>query len=535
MQAVTCGEAVMRLLAAYEVDTVFGMAGTMTLELYRGIACTGIRHVQSRNEQGASFMADGYARATGKPGVCTIIGGPGVTNAATGIAQAYCDSQPMLVISGASPAPTQGKGWGAIHELNDQAAVTAGFTAFSAMIRYPQEVPELIARAYAVFRGSRPRPVHLSVPRDVLPLPVEADWKTRRAPSLPMPDPAAIDEAAERLAQARRPLIFVGGGAVGTRESLIGIAERIGAPVLSSNAGKGILPHSHPLSLGCSILQEASQQELANADVVLLVGSEVAAGDHFLTKLEISGDIIRIDIDPTELSSMYCAAVPIQADARAAMHALASALAHRKAMSQRSQGEMRVGDILARNAAKMTDLEKLHARVWKVLRSALPADAIVMGDATQIVYTGSFAMPMELERCWYYSGNYCALGFALPMAIGAKIGAPHRPVIAVVGDGGIMFTISELATAAEEHLALPVIVWNNDALQAIADGMDERRMPRIGVEPKSPNFPQLADSLGCHAVRAASAEQLARSVRDALAADRPTLIEVRQDSPWLIV
>jgi 5-guanidino-2-oxopentanoate decarboxylase len=525
----------MRLLAAYEVDTVFGMAGTMTLELYRGIARTGIRHVQCRNEQGASFMADGYARATGKPGVCTIIGGPGVTNAATGIAQAYCDSQPMLVISGASPAPTQGKGWGAIHELNDQAAVTAGFTAFSAMIRYPQELPELIARAYAVFRGSRPRPVHLSVPRDVLPLPVEADWKTRRTPSLPMPDPAAIDEAAERLAQARRPLIFVGGGAVGTRESLIGIAERIGAPVLSSNAGKGILPHSHPLSLGCSILQEASQQELANADVVLLVGSEVAAGDHFLTKLEISGDIIRIDIDPTELSSMYCAAVPIQADARAAMHALSSALAHRKAVSQRSQGEMRVGDILARNAAKMTDLEKLHARVWKILRSSLPADAIVMGDATQIVYTGSFAMPMELERCWYYSGNYCALGFAVPMAIGAKIGAPHRPVIAVVGDGGIMFTISELATAAEEHLALPVIVWNNDALQAIADGMDERQIPRIGVEPKSPNFPQLADSLGCHAVRAASAEHLARSVRDALAADRPTLIEVRQDSPWLIV
>ena len=171
----------MKLLAAYEVDTVFGMAGTMTLELYRGIARTGIRHVQCRNEQGASLMADGYARATGKPGVCTIIGGPGVTNAATGIAQAYSDSQPMLVISGASPAPAHGKGWGAIHELNDQAAVTAGFTACSAMIRYPNEVPELIARAYAVFRGSRPRPVHLSLPRDVLPLPVEADWKPRRA------------------------------------------------------------------------------------------------------------------------------------------------------------------------------------------------------------------------------------------------------------------------------------------------------------------------------------------------------------------
>jgi len=523
----------MKLLAAYEVDTVFGMAGTMTLELYRGIALTGIRHVQCRNEQGASLMADGYARATGKPGVCTIIGGPGVTNAATGIAQAYSDSQPMLVLSGASPAPTQGKGWGAIHELNDQAAVTAGFTAFSAMIRYPEELPELIARAYAVFRGSRPRPVHLSLPRDVLPVRVDTEWKTRRSPSLPMPDPAAIAEAADRLAHARRPLIFVGGGAIGTRKSLAEIAERIGAPVLSTNAGKGVLPESHPLSLGCSILQAASQQALAEADLVLLIGSEVSAGDHFLPQLEISGDIVRIDIDPAELTSIYAAAVPIQGDARAATLALASALANRKPTSQRPEGERRVRDILARNAAKTTTVERLHAHVWKILRSALPPDAIVMGDASQIVYTGTFAMPMETERCWYYSGTYCGLGFAVPMAIGAKIGAPHRPVIAVAGDGGVMFTISELATAVEERLALPVIVWNNDALKAIADGMDERKIPRIGVEPKSPDFLRLAESLGCHAIRPATGRHLAEAVRSALAADRPTLIEVREDSPWL--
>jgi 5-guanidino-2-oxopentanoate decarboxylase len=535
VQAVTCGEAVMNLLSAYEVDTVFGMAGTMTVDLYRGIARAGIRHVQCRNEQGASLMADGYARATGKPGVCTIIAGPGVTNAATGIAQAYCDSQPMLVLSGGCATLTQGKGWGAIHELDDQAAVTAGFTAFSAMIRYPEELPELIARAYAVFRGSRPRPVHLSLPRDVLPVPIEADWKTRRAPSLPMPDPAAIEEAADRLAQAKRPLVLVGGGAVGTRKTLTDIVERIGAPVLSTNAGKGILPESHPLSFGCSIVQGASQQALADADVVLLVGSEVSAGDHFLSKLEISGDIIRIDIDPAELTSTYSAAVPIQADARAAMLALASALSRRTPTAQRSQGEIRVQDVLARNAAKMTHVEKLHARVWKTLRSALPTDAIVMGDASQIVYTGSFAMPMEMERCWYYSGTYCSLGVALPMAIGAKIGAPHRPVIAVAGDGGIMFTVNELATAAEERLALPVVVWNNDALKEIVDQMDRRQIPRIGVEPRSPDFLRLAESLGCHAARAASAEHLMQSVRDALVADRPTLIEVRQDSSWLTI
>lgn len=430
---------------------------------------------------------------------------------------------------------THGKGWGAIHELDDQAAVTAGFTAFSCMVRHPDEIPELIARAYALFSGSRPRPVHLSLPRDLLPMPVDGEWKTRRSPSLPMPDPEAIEEAAEILARAVRPLIFVGGGAVGARKALTEIAERIGAPVLASNAGKGILPDSHPLSLGGSILQEGSQRALADADVVLLVGSEVAAGDHFGTKLEITGAIVRIDIDPTELTSIYAAAVPIQADAGAALLALASALSRRKPLSQQAEGERRVRDILAHNAAKMTELEKLHARLWSVLRAALPADAIVMGDATQIVYSGTAAMPMERERCWYYSGNYCALGFALPMAIGAKIGAPRRPVIAVAGDGGVMFTVNELATAAEERLALPVIVWNNDALKAIADGMDERRIPRIGVEPRSPDFLGLAASLGCHAARAMSAEHLAQSVSRALETDRPTLIEIREDSSWLRV
>jgi thiamine pyrophosphate-dependent acetolactate synthase large subunit-like protein len=523
----------MKLLSAYGVDTVFGMAGTMTLELYRGIALAGIRHVQCRNEQGASLMADGYARATGKPGVCTIIAGPGVTNAATGIAQAYCDSQPMLVLSGACAAPTQGKGWGAIHELADQAAVTAGFTAFSAMVRYPEELPELLARAYGVFRGSRPRPVHLSLPRDVLPEPVAADWLPRRAPSLPMPDPAAIAEAADRLAQARRPLILVGGGAAGTRSALTAIAEHIGAPVLSTNAGKGILPESHPLSLGGSIVRRPSQEALADADVVLLVGSEVSAGDSFLPKLDIPGDIIRIDIDPDELTSVYGAAVPIQADARAAMLALSGALCSRKATSQRPAGELRVRETLARNAAMMTEVEKLHAHVWKTLRAVVPIDTIVMGDASQLVYSGSFAMPMDMERCWYYSGTYCSLGVALPMAIGAKLGAPHRPVIAVAGDGGVMFTINELATAAEERLALPVIVWNNDALKEIVDQMDRQQIPRIGVEPRSPDFMRLAEGFGCHGVRATSSAHLAQAVRDALRADRPTVIEVRQDSPWL--
>ncbi len=455
-----------------------------------------------------------------------------MTNAATGIAQAYSDSQPLLILSGASPAPTQGKGWGALHELNDQAAVTAGFTAFSAMVRYPEELPELIARAYAVFRGTRPRPVHLSLPRDVLPAPRHGRLA---AASLPVSADAGCggDRGGSRaLAQARRPLIFVGGGAVGTGSALAAIAERIGAPVLASNAGKGILPDSHPLSLSCSVLQEASRQGLADADVVLLVGSEVAAGDHFLSKLEIRGDLVRIDIDPTELIAMYSAAVPIQADARAALGALSAALAGRKVRGQRAEGELRVREIRERNAAKLTALEQLHARVWGILRAVLPADTVVMGDATQIVYTGTFAMPMERERCWYYSGNVLRARAGSADGHRRRIGAPQRPVVAVAGDGGLMFTVNELATAAEERLALPVIVWNNDALQAIVEGMDERGIRGSASNLRARTF--LAwQRASVATARAGGAAELSRAVAEALTADRPTLIEIREDSPWL--
>ena len=524
----------MELLGDYGVDTVFGMPGTHTVELYRGIARSGMRHVQCRNEQGAGLMADGYARATGKPGVCTIVTGPGVTNASTAIAQAYCDSIPMVVLSGACATPTLGKGWGTVHELDDQSAVTASFTQFSAMIHHPEEIPELVARAYAVFDASRPRPVHLSLPWNVLPELVEDSWSMRRSPSRPMPDPNAIEEAAAILAEAKRPLIVVGGGAVGTRAALVVVAERIGAPVLATNAGKGVLHESHPLSLGSTILQQASQTELAEADAVLLVGTELAEGDHFTDKLEIPGKLVRIDIDPTELSAMYAADVGIQADAKAALSLLADSLAERPVVGEQSAGESRVESVMDRIAANLTDDERQHVRVWEILRSAMPADTIVMGDISQVVYTGAFALPMDYERCWYYPGTYCALGVAMPMAIGAKVGAPHRPVIAVSGDGGFMFTVGELAAAVEERLPIPIVVWNNDALKEIIDQMDRRQMPRIGVEPVNPDFVALAESFGCYGVLAESAQSLGDAVASAFTLDRPTLIEVKQGSDWLL-
>ena len=533
-EQLTCGEALMDLLGQYHVDTVFGMPGTHTVELYRGISRSQMKHVQCRNEQGAALMADGYARATGKPGVCTIVTGPGVTNASTGMAQAYSDSLPMLVLSGACATPTLGKGWGTVHELDDQTAVTRSFTGLSAMVHRPDELPELIARSFATFNGARARPTHLSLPWDILPIPVESGWSARNTPSRPGPDLAAVRAGAQILAQAEHAMIVLGGGAVGTGPFVRQIAEKIGASVLTTNAGKGILPESHPLSLGCSILSPHSHAALAAADVVLIVGSEIAEGDHFLPKLEINGRVVRVDIDPGELVSLYAAEVAIQSDAVAAMEAISAAMDTFPSAPRRGDAERRVADIKTTIKDDFTDDEKQHSRVWDVIRSASSDDAIVMGDVSQVVYTGSFAMPMEQERCWFYPGTYCALGVAMPMAIGAKVGVPDRDVMAVAGDGGFMFTVGELAAAVEERLPIPIVVWNNFALKEIVDQMDRRQMPRLGVEPATPDFVSLAKSFGASGVYAESAEQFHEALRKAYRASGPTLIEIRQDSDWLI-
>lgn len=239
----TGGQALVRLLANYQVDTVFGIPGVHTLELYRGLPGSGIRHVLTRHEQGAGFMADGYARVTGKPGVCFVITGPGVTNASTPIGQAYADSIPMLVISSVNHTASLGKGWGCLHETQDQRALTAPITAFSAVALTPEDLPELIARAYAVFDSERPRPVHISVPLDVLAAPIARDWTAEvvRRPTRGVPAIEVLAAAAAKLSAANRPMIIAGGGALNAGAEVQQLSQRLAAPVFTSVAGKGLL------------------------------------------------------------------------------------------------------------------------------------------------------------------------------------------------------------------------------------------------------------------------------------------------------
>ena len=533
MAAMSCGEALMRLLDAYGVTTVFGIPGEHTLELYRGIQGSQVRHVAPRNEMGAGFMADGYGRATGRPGVCTLITGPGVTNAATPIGQAYADSIPMLVISSANDLPSLGKGWGRLHETTDLCAITRPMTALSALVRLPSEVPELVAQAFTVFNSRRPRPVHIAIPIDVMEMPAEGDWRVRRIPERPVPGASSINAAADLLAGATRPVMMIGGGAQEAGEAVTHLAELLDMPVISSNAGKGIVSDRNPLCLTGGVISPAVQAYLGTADVVLAIGTEMAEADSFIYDLPVKGKVIRIDIDPARFNDYFPATVAVQGDAKAAVSMLVAELERSSTRKQERNTRHDIEQVRAEQARTYTDVERRHVRLLNLLRSLLPDDAIVMGDIAQLVYTGTQAMPAYQPRTWFYPAGYGTLGCALPGAIGAKLALPERDVIALVGDGGFMFTVQELATAVEEKLTLPIVLWNNDSYAMIRDGMRKRGYPEIGVNPRNPDFLKLADAFGCPGVHADSAASFETAMRAALRYAGPTIIMVREEDRWL--
>jgi len=533
MTTKTCGEALMHLLEGYGVTTVFGIPGEHTLELYRGIEGSNVRHVTPRNEQGAGFMADGYGRATGRPGVCTLITGPGVTNAATPIGQAYADSIPMLIISSANDSPSLGKGWGRLHETNDLCAITAPITAFSAMVHDQSEVPELIAQAFTVFGSRRPRPVHIAIPIDVMEMPTVGNWSIRSIPDRPIPGQAAINAATDLLASASRPVVVVGGGAQQAGECVTKLAELLNAGVISSNAGKGVVSDRNQLSMTGGIVCPAVQKYLGTADVVLAIGTELAEADSFIYDLPVNGKVIRIDIDPARFNDIFPATVGILGDAGPAVEMLLAELQSRGINGADRNTLEEISRVRAQQKADFTDVENQHLKLLSMIRDILPEDAIMMADITQIAYTGTQTMPTYQPRTWFYPAGFGTLGCALPDAIGAKIALPETDIVALAGDGGFMFTVQELATAVEEELTIPVILWNNDSYAMIRDGLVKRGIPEIGVNPRNPDFIKLADAFGCPGILADSASTFKSALRDAMNHKGPSIIMVMENDPWL--
>jgi len=525
----TGGQAIIALIEAHGVDTVFGMPGVHTLELYRGLAGGAIRHIGVRHEQGAGFMADGYARATGRPGVCLLITGPGVTNAATPIGQAYSDSVPMLVISSDNAARDLGMGRGRLHEITDQRAVTAPLTAFSATALDAAEIPNLFARAFAHFAAARPRPVHISLPLDLLAATADIDLRPRPRPAPPIPAAEAIAAAAETLAGARRPVIVVGGGGVDDGAALLRLAEALGAAVVTTVAAKGVIAADHPLAFAGALQDAHTRAFVARADALIAVGTELGETDTWVERLELPARLVRIDIDIDVTQRDYRPEVALVGDAGAAMNALADALAGRApatGFDPRTLAEE------GRQPAP-SGLAARHVKLLDALRAALPDDGMVASDMTQIAYAGNGYFPCHRPRSWFHPSGYGTLGYALPAAIGAKLGAPERAAVALVGDGGFLFTLQELGTAVEHGVALAIVLWNNDGLGEIEAGMVARDIAPIGVRPRNPDYLALARAFGARALRPDSLDGFGQALRDAFAADGPTLIEVREDAPWL--
>ncbi len=529
----SCGECLVRLLEQHRVEFVFGIPGTHTLELYRGLARSSIRHIQPRHEQGAGFMADGYARASGRPGVCFLIAGPGLLNAATAIAQAYSDSIPMLVISSVGDPPPAGVPEGHIHELPNQAETMRSLTGFSGTAAGLEDLPGLVETCFARLGRGRARPVHIALPVSLMEQP--APWRPVPAPEASFaagwadPDPQ-LAQAAALLGQAERPVVILGGGAVDCGPAAVAVAERIGAAILTTIAGKGLVAEHHPLHAGAALTTAVGRRLAEQADVVLVLGSELAASDTWVGPLHFSGKLIRIDVDDAALKSHPDAHLALRMELAPGLASLLALLAHRKPSQRMAEAAARCR---AESRRPATQLQKRHLRALEALRLAIPDDAMVAADMAQVAYTANVAFRCSRPRSYFYPVGLSTLGYALPAAIGAKLAAPERAAIVLTGDGGFLFTAAELGTAVELGLPIVVLLWNNDGLGQIRDRMTARSIPPVGVNPRNPDFLALARAFGCRTARPASVAGLKREIRAALRRGLPTVIEIHEDGAWL--
>jgi acetolactate synthase-1/2/3 large subunit len=532
----TCGELLVELLQQLGVEVVFGIPGVHTVELYRGLPATRIRHITPRHEQGAGFMADGYARLSGKPGVCFIITGPGMTNITTAMGQAYADSVPMLVISSVNKTHELGMGEGRLHELPGQREMISGVCAFSHTLVRPDELPAVLSRAFALFNSARPRPVHIEIPIDVITM--SANHVTRRLgaiPHRPAASPAAIAEAAGLLNTAQRPVLLLGGGSVGCNAQ--DLAETLDAPTAYTINAKGSLPPGHPLALGSNQSLVPVRELMLQADVVLAIGTELGETDYdsvFDGQFRIPGKLIRIDIAPEQLHSNFPADVAILGDAALSVAALLAALAVRRdRYSAASPGAQRAAAVRQRLESEWPPAWAPQRHLLNLLQATLP-ELVIVGDSTQPVYSGNHQYEARSVRSWFNSATgYGTLGYALPAAIGAKLAAPARPVIALIGDGGIQFTVAELASAVEANANIIVLLWNNHGYGEIKQYMKKRGLPTIGVDIYTPDFLAIARGFGWQADRARSVDHLLELLTMGAASSGPTLIEVLERDEYL--
>ena len=522
------GAQISHALHARGVEVIFGIPGVHNIEMYRGIEQSGIRHILTRHEQGAGFMADGYARATGKPGVAYVITGPGLTNIMTPLGQAYSDSVPMLVISSCLNRSDSQMAHARLHEMLDQQGAAACVAAWSHTASDAASAYELIDRAFAGFASARKRPVHIQIPIDVGAAMAQVAPAPLPMAGLPFPNLDMVKRAAALLRAAKMPLLILGGGARGgwvEARALLGLAD---CAVFPTYAGRGIVPETHALSFGANLSRPSSSAIFKQADLLLVIGSELAETDIWRDELGHDCQMVRVDIDPRSLSDRWRAEIAILSEAKAFLAALILELAGHVPVTA-----WRAEQIAQAKSVWRAEVDAERPGVMAVsdaLRECLPENTIIYSDMTQFAYVSKDIWPMEMPGMWHHPYGFGALGYAMPAAIGGKIGRGDAPVLAIAGDYGFQFTMQELGVAVELGLNLPIILWDNGKLQEIEDTMIRSQIAPNAVVARNPDFGKLAKAYGAKSAAPRSIGTFQMAVRAAFQAQGPTLIHVTPET-----
>jgi acetolactate synthase I/II/III large subunit len=480
-----------------------------------------IRYITARHEQATAFMADGYARVSGRPGVSLVVPGPGVYNAGTGLATAYAASSPVLQIAGQVARAAIGRGMSVPHEVHDQLDIVRPVTKSAERVTSADDLPRAIHEAFAAMRSGRPRPAHLEAPPEAfsdLTTAALLEPATRTEPEL---DPAQLAAAVDVVTGAKRPIVIAGGGvhAADASAALTELAGFLQAGIITTREGKGAVDERSALSLGTLFVHQRLRPAIADADVIIAVGTRLQG-----VGVQPHHKLVHIDIDASEIGRYGHVTAAVVADAGTALRAMLSGLRDRRDPADDRAGELRA---IRASVDEQHAAVGLQASLVRALRRGVPQDAIVAVDATQVGYMCHMAFPVYQPRSYLTSSYMGTLGFAFTMALGAKVAAPHRPVLSVSGDGGFLFNSNELATAVQYGLNTVSVVFNDSAYgNTRLDQVTGYGGRVIGTTLRNPDLVAYAESFGAAGVRAKSAEDLTGALREAFTDDRPVVIEM---------
>jgi acetolactate synthase I/II/III large subunit len=536
MTSTSGGEAIVNGLVAHGVDTVFGLPGAQIYGLFDAFHQAQLKVIGARHEQACGYMAFGYARSSGKPGVFSVVPGPGVLNAGAAMLTALGSNEPVLCLTGQVPTAFIGKGRGHLHEMPDQLATLRSFVKWAERIEYPDAAPVMVSRAFQEMMSGRRGPVALEMPWDVF---TQRSAVTPAKPfdpfPAPQPDPDRIKAAAALISGSKTPMIFVGSGAIDARDEILELAELIDAPVVAFRSGRGIVSNAHELGLTMASAYKLWPQ----TDLMIGIGTRMELPTTFRWPFRPDGlKSIRIDIDPSEVRRLAIDASVI-ADAQAGARELLAAV-RKQGYSKTSGRRAAIRDASATTLKEIQSIQPQMAYL-NILRDVLPSNAIVTDEVSQVGFASWYGFPIYQPRTFITSGYQGTLGSGFPTALGAKVANPDRAVVAITGDGGFMFGVQELATAVQFKIGVVTLVFNNNAYGNVRRDQRERFDGRVvASDLVNPDFVKLAESFGVKAWRVTSPDHFRPALEKALADGGPCLIDIEvptdsETSPWKFI